>query len=443
MKRALKLFCRVASGMAAFCFVIFLSSVHAAPSIEITNLPSFGSFNNLGGRVLNAGSSTNRVAVFIFVPGAGWYTKPTCGAPLTIIDTNGSWTADITTGGADQNATQIAALLVSSNYNQPCVQDVSALPTNVLQQAIASVFVTRDDPSIRRFDFSDYNWSVKSSIDVVGPGPNYFSDSTNNVWLDALGQLHLRITNRSNNWQCAEVVTRRTFGYGQYRFSIGSPVGTLNRRVILGLFTWSDDDAYDHREIDVEFSRWNNASDTNAAQFVVQPFDVNGHLIRFPVPADVTNSTSSFIWQSNRVDFQSVSGDFASLPEATNILKEWSYQLTVPPTGDENIRINLWLYQGNPPSDNQEAEVIIRKFEFVPLGLPQPAQFSGATLLASGAVKLNLLGAVDRRYQLQKSSNLLDWLELNSILATNNAFQFFDSNAAFPDRRFYRAITEP
>src|SRR5207247_1216386 len=101
------------------------------------------------------------------------------------IQPNGSWSADVTTGGSDQFATKFAALLVSSNYNQPCVLDAASLPTNVTAQSLASVIVDRDDPSIRRFDFSGYNWWVKSSTSQVGPGPNYFSNSTNNVWLDA------------------------------------------------------------------------------------------------------------------------------------------------------------------------------------------------------------------------------------------------------------------
>jgi len=38
----------------------------------------------------------------------------------------------------------------------------------------------------------------------------------------------------------------------------------------------------------------------------------------------------------------------------------------IPRPGDENARINLWLMHGLPPSDGQEVEVVIRKFEFVP-----------------------------------------------------------------------------
>jgi hypothetical protein len=179
--------------------------------------------------------------VFIYVPGYGWVTKPTCAQPLTLIQPDGSWSADITTGGSDPLATRIAALLVSTNYSQPCVLGANVLPTNVFAQASASAVINRPYPGPRWLSFSGYDWWVKTSTGPVGPGPNYFSDSTNNVWLDGQGQLHLRITNRSNQWQCPELVSARTFGYGIYRFQLASPADNLNPNAVLGLFTWSDD----------------------------------------------------------------------------------------------------------------------------------------------------------------------------------------------------------
>jgi hypothetical protein len=38
----------------------------------------------------------------------------------------------------------------------------------------------------------------------------------------------------------------------------------------------------------------------------------------------------------------------------------------VPPAGNGNARINLWLNGGAPPSDGEEVEVIIESFEFMP-----------------------------------------------------------------------------
>jgi hypothetical protein len=393
--------------------------------------------------VLNASPASNRVAVFIFVPGAGWYTKPTCGAPFTTIQPNGSWLADITTGGSDQFATKIAALLVSTNYNEPCVLGPASLPTNVTAQAIASVIVDRDDPSIRRFDFAGYNWWVKSSTGLVGPGPNYFSDSTNNVWLDASNRLHLRITNQSNQWQCAEVITRRSFGHGQYRFQPDSRVDNLDPNVVLGLFTWSDDPAYDHREIDVECSRWGWAGDPSNAQFVVQPYSLADHLVRYTVPTNATSSTHAFSWETNRVTFQAQRGTFTVQPATSNVIGSWAYTNTVPPAGDENVRINLWLSNGNAPTDAKEVEVIIRNFRFVPFGDPSAARFTNILRAPDGQLQAVLSGVFDRFYEIQGATNLTDWQTLAELRATNATFTFTEAGSAPPSRKFYRAVTLP
>jgi hypothetical protein len=423
--------------LAKACF----TDVQAVPTIEITNLPPYGSFANVGGRVLNAVPAAYRVAVFIYVPGAGWYSKPFCNPQLTVIQPDSSWTADITTGGSDQFATMITALLVSTNYSEACVQGPATLPTNVTAQAIASATVVRYDPSIRRVNFSGYDWWLKAGAGPIGPGPNYFSDSTNNVWLDAQGQLHLRITNRSNQWQCVEAITSRTFGYGSYRFELNSSANDLDRNVVLGLFTWSDDPAYAHREIDVECSRWGNASDFNNAQYVVQPFDTPGHLVRFRVPANQTNSTHLWIWETNRIRFQSQRGSYVPNPAAPNVISNWNYTLAVPQSGDENVRINLWLVNGTPPTDNHEVEFIIKSFQFVPLGPAQPALLTNVSHLSGGQVQFTLLGQPDRRYTVQASTNLLVWQDLANLLATNSTMGFSETNPA-SNPRFYRVVTE-
>src|SRR6266853_624746 len=93
-----------------FASLCLSQSATGAPGILITNLPGYGTSDSLSGLALGAMPATSDVAVFIYVPGYGWVTKPTCAQPLTAIQANGSWTADITTGGADSNATRVAAL---------------------------------------------------------------------------------------------------------------------------------------------------------------------------------------------------------------------------------------------------------------------------------------------------------------------------------------------
>jgi hypothetical protein len=424
--------------------IAFPRPARASPAILLTNVPAFGSFGDLSGGVVDAAPAAHRVAVFIYVPSAGWWSKPYCDPQLTVIRPDGSWTADITTGGVDEFATKITALLVGTNYSEPCVMGPATLPTNVTTHAIASATVERVDPNLRWVSFSGYDWWVKASPGLVGPGPNYFSDSTNNVWVDAQGRLHLRITNRSNQWHCAEVVTRRTFGYGSYRFELDSVVNNIDPSVVLGLFTWSDDPAYTHREIDIECGRWADPSDVNNAQYVVQPWDWPNHLVRYAVPAGLTNSTHLFTWETNRVSYQAQRGSYSPIPAPTNSISSWAFTDTtaVPQTGDENIRINLWLINGNPPTDNQEVEFVMKSFDFVPLGTPPPALLTQPRL-QNGRFLCDISGQADRRYQVQSSTNLFFWQTLCTMLATNTTVTFADTNDMTTDPHFYRVIALP
>lgn len=417
----------------------------ATPCILITNLPAYGTTNHLAGVVLNAGPATNAVAVFIYVPGYGWVTKPTCAQPLTTIQTNGSWSANIKTGAGDIYATRVAALLVATNYNQPCVDGLANLPTNIYDRAVAKTVITRPSPGVRFLNFSGYDWAVKNSAGLVGPGPNYFSDSASNAWTDTNGWLHLRITHRSNQWQCAEIVSARTFGPGSYRMELNSDVNALNANVTLGMFTWSDDPAYADREIDVECARWGWAGDTDNSQFVVQPYDAANHLVRYRTPAGQANSTHLFVWRTNRVDYQALRGSYAASPAATNIIATWAFTnpAAVPRSGDENMRFNLWLFQGSAPTDTNEAEVVVKNFNHVPPEAAPPATLGKFSLPAAGPFQCEWQVRPDYRYEVQTSSNLLHWAGLAAFLATNATVNFTDASPLAAGGRFYRVVTQP
>jgi len=429
----------------AISFAVISTPCEAAsPSILITNLPAHGVIGPLAGVVLHASPVSNAVAVFIYVPGYGWVTKPTCAQPLTTIQPDGSWSANVSTGGAgDLTATRFAALLVKTNFNQSCVNPLPHLPTNVYAQAIAKTVITRPSPGVRFLSFSGYDWWVKNSAGTVGPGPNYFSDATNNVWTDTNGWLHLRITHRTNAWQCAEIISARTFGAGSYRFELNSPADNLNPNVTLGLFTWSDDPAFTYREIDVECARWSDAADTNNAQFVVQPWDTANHLSRYRVPAGLTNSTHLFVWETNRISFQSQTGAYSAF--GTNLISSWVFTNAgaVPQSGDENVRLNLWLVLGNPPTDSNEVEIVLKRFNFVPLGTLPRAELDNPQRPAAGPFQCDLTVEPDYRYTVQTSTNLLHWSPLATLLATNPTLRFTDSNPPAASGRFYRVLTQP
>lgn len=209
--------------------------------------------------------------------------------------------------------------------------------------------------------FAGFDWDVKDSgRRQVGPGPNLFSGAPESVWVDDAGRLHLRIRRAGNRWYAAEVVCRASLGHGRYRFVLDSDVHALAPSIVVGLFTWSDDSTDNHREIDVEVARWGDAADPTNAQFVVQPYDTPGNLLRFVVPAGPTRH--AFTWTPDAVAFESAAG-----PDGTTPIADWVYAgPDVPSEGDENPRINLWMFRGAAPADGQPVELVVRDFVFEP-----------------------------------------------------------------------------
>ncbi|MFX0100009.1 MAG: hypothetical protein ACFFCS_10555 [Candidatus Hodarchaeota archaeon] len=212
----------------------------------------------------------------------------------------------------------------------------------------------------RTIQFSGYNWTVKDSNgELWGPGPNYFNSSNESVWLDGNGDLHLKIRNVSGNWHCAEVYTQSSFGHGKYRFEMASGFENLDVNIVLGLFTYLNDE----NEIDIEFARWGQASVSNG-QYVLQPSYHTGNIHRFPMEGMGSNSSHEFAWCEEYVKFKSYWGD-GSNPTGGNIISEWLYVGNDnPPESTEHVHINLWLMSGLAPANLQEAEVIVKGFDF-------------------------------------------------------------------------------
>lgn len=145
--------------------------------------------------------------------------------------------------------------------------------------------------------------------------------------------------------------------YGTYTFALASRVDTLDRNAVLGLFTWSGKEPCGQGEIDIEFARWGNAGDPTNAQYVVQPYDVAKHLVRFTQPADAA-SLHRFTWQKGFVRWESKGEDGGDI--ASN-----NYSgIDVPVAGDERVRVNFWLVEGAAPANGTPAEVVLSSFAF-------------------------------------------------------------------------------
>ncbi len=123
-----------------------------SPGIFFDYVPPLGSYENLRGHVACANPVEYEVAVYINT--SGWWTKPYFASPLTSIQDDGAWVADITTGGSDEQATDIAAFLVPLGYTPPQMSGGAVLPDELFSSSAAYTFATRQ--AVRTISFSGY-----------------------------------------------------------------------------------------------------------------------------------------------------------------------------------------------------------------------------------------------------------------------------------------------
>lgn len=197
--------------------------------------------------------------------------------------------------------------------------------------------------------WAGYTFSVKSG--QGGPGPNTFS--TANAFVNATtGDLTLLLRQNavSGQWECAEVALLTSLGYGTYSWALraDSTVG-FDKAAVLGLFTYESDD----REIDIEFSAWDNLFSNVNADFAVQPATVKRF---FAGPESSDLLFANYTWAPGRVDFMCCNG------------VAWSHTgADVPPPGGERVHMNVWLFKGAPPASGWGgASVRLQNFSFAP-----------------------------------------------------------------------------
>lgn len=214
--------------------------------------------------------------------------------------------------------------------------------------------------------FAGYTWNVRSG--QGGPGPNVWD--ARNVWLDAATNLHLKIAQRNGIWSCAEVTMQQRLGFGRYQFRTRGRIDRLDDQVVLGLFNYPPRDVGPDatHEIDIEFARWGNERNP-AGNFTVWPVEPGLKQVTkaFPVALGGDETTHWFAWHRDRVVFQSLKGDGKGNNQP---LAAWTYAPPEPTRWIARqpmpVHINLWLFQGQPPKDDREVEVIIEEFGYTP-----------------------------------------------------------------------------
>ena len=410
------------------------------PSVMFTYASPRGEHGSVVGVTQNVDKYVYGIAFFENVYGTWWRKPYTENKVLQLVQymsyDSSFQIIDYWTGGIDGYADYFAAFVVPYTYKDtiPDPNGSWKLPDEIYSNSIAYTILDRRTPS-DFISFAGYTWEKKVTNDENnngkwGPGNNHFN--TNSILVDNEGKLHIAVSFNygiHGTWNCSELIMTNQLGYGLYRVKVDSNVSNLPPNIVLGLlFTWSDDPAYAHREIDVEHSKGDVVGEgtSNDWQNVIQPYGIPENRMRFSAPTNMNNSVHEFLWMSNAVWFcnfkdytnnitnyrvigannlkftnssQLATGQIRSVTNTSIIVNypggiqktgfyktvtdsmsgfpnpfyTHTFSNNIPPTGDEKVHINIWLSSNLPDGYvEQKYEVIISDFEFIPIDRISP-----------------------------------------------------------------------
>jgi len=283
----------------------------------------------------------------LFARAGKWWVQPLAAHPFTSIAEDSTWKNTTHPGAA------YAALLVDPGYTPPLTTDVLPQPGGAIRAVAIAEGAMLPQPEPNLLHFSGYEWSVRQTP----PGMGAVYDPSN-VSVDSEGFLHLRISRKGGGWTSSQLQLTRSLGYGSYRF-VARDVSRFAPAVVFVLST--ADEFGPNREIDIEISRWGESAGKNA-QYVIQPYFIPANVVRFFAPPG--RLTYSFVWQPGRVEFTTVGN--AAPGRSAAIVATHAFTSGIPSPGTELVRLNFYPFDNQRNPLQNDAEVVIEKFEFLP-----------------------------------------------------------------------------
>jgi hypothetical protein len=330
---------------------------NSKPSIEFSKVPPAAQggrerVDTISGRVHGARSGQK---IVIYARSGPWWVQPWPDRPFINIQSDSTWSTETHLGF------EYAALLVEPDFHPAPTLDV--LPT--LGPSVVAILSVKGSGEIalaptKPLHFSGYDWKVRTIASDRG-GLNNLYDG-DNAWTDQQGALHLRIRKKDDKWSCAEVISTRSFGYGNY-VAVVRDVSKLEPSTIFSLTTFDDWGGEQHyREMDAEFGRWGEPNRKNNAQFSIQPYYVPSNLSLFNAPAGPL--TVSMHWESGRTTFQAVRGE--DRDTLSHAVAEHVFTSGIPTPGRETIQFLFYVVASDAAPQAHDAEIVIEKFEYLP-----------------------------------------------------------------------------
>ncbi|HKD05771.1 MAG TPA: hypothetical protein VKB79_07710 [Bryobacteraceae bacterium] len=322
------------------------------PTITFTKAPPFeqGSSERTYDIEGHAEGAKADERIVLYARAGVWWVQPTTAEPLTRVAEDGRWRNKTHPGVA------YAALLVRPGFKPPPQMDsLPEVGESVLAVAKSEGNIIAE-VSPHLLHFSGYDWAVRSS--GSSPGGTYNRYDPSNAWTDDQQHLHMRINGPPNHLTSSEIMLNRSLGYGTYRFIVRDISG-LDPSAVFSMMTC--DDAGPWREMDIEISQWGQPGSRNG-QFVIQPYYIPANTFRFAAPAG--KATFMLHWSPERAEFKTLAGTVLS-PDAKASI-DHVFTAAVPPSGDERVHLNLYVFENELSHSMRGAEVVVESFEFLP-----------------------------------------------------------------------------
>ncbi len=331
---------------------------NTVPAIEFSQVPPADEggpekVETIAGRVSGARAGQR---IVLFARSGPWWVQPLVDDPFTQIQPDATWKNSTHLG------TEYAALLVEPGYCPSPTTESLPVPGNGVVAVTVAKGASSQPTAAKLLNFSGYEWKVRRTMSERGGTPNVYDAA--NAWTDANGALHLRIARQGERWTCAEVQLTRSLGYGAYHFVVRDS-SQLEPAAVLSMLTWDGAAvSQNHREIDIEITRWGDPASKNA-QYAIQPYSVPANVARFTAPAGLL--THSFLWEPGQVTFQTVRGNAPNRPNhKARAVVSHAFTSGVSAPGGETVHLSLYVYGSATTPLQNEAEVIIEKFEYLP-----------------------------------------------------------------------------
>jgi hypothetical protein len=247
---------------------------------------------------------------------------------------------------------EYAVLLVDPEYHPLPTLDLT--PTQGGPVSLLTIVKGTGTPQFAptgSLKFSGYDWDVRTIASDKGGVNNPYDPE--NAWTD--------IKKKSGRWSCAEIYLKRTLGYGTY-VATARDTSHLEPAAVFSMLTFDEWNAEQHyREMDIDVSRWGDATRKNNAQYAVQPFYNPGNLFAFALPAGPL--TYSIRWESGRATFKIFRGRTTG-PGAP--VSEHEFTSGIPSPGQTKLRLVFFVVASDKSPLQKPSEVVVEKFEYLP-----------------------------------------------------------------------------